>query len=257
MSERHRLQPIDADMNAIRFIAAGDVEVLAARSTAAGKNGVEALPEQFPHAVDRRAVADIGAHVRNLRDLLVEHRFRQTERGNIGAHQPARPVELLKNRDRVSERKQIVGNGQRGRTRADAGYTLAVFCFGNRRQQIGDFSSMIRRDALQTANRHRLAVQAPAAASGLARPVASAPQNRREDVRLPVQHIGLCVTAQCDQPDIFRHIGVRRTGPLAIDDFMKVVRISDVGGFQSRSPGSSGIAPELGNHCTPCRLPTG
>ena len=68
-----------------------------------------------------------------------------------------------------------------------------------------------------------------AAAGGLARAVAGAAENAGENVRLAVEHVGVGVPALRDQPDVFGHIGVRGTSPLAIDNFMKVVRVAGIG----------------------------
>ena len=128
VSEGDRLQPIDPDVDAIRVVAAGDVEILAARRAAADEDSVEALAEQLLHAVDRRVVADIDAHVENRRRSPRRSTLLgQAERGNVGAHQPARLVQLFENRDFVAERQQIVGDRERRRTGADAGDALAVF----------------------------------------------------------------------------------------------------------------------------------
>ena len=53
----------------------------------------------------------------------------------------------------------------------------------------------------------------------------------RENVRLPVEHVGVGVLALRDQPNIFGDVGVRRTGPLAIDDFVKVRRVTNIARF--------------------------
>src|SRR5262249_36224038 len=48
-------------------------------------------------------------------------------------------------------------------------------------------------------------------------------KDAREDVGRPVDHIGVGIAAVGDQPDVFRDGRMGRTGPLAIDDLMKVV----------------------------------
>ena len=76
VAESDGLQPIDADVNAIGVVAAGDVQILAARRAAADEDRVEALRQQRLHAVDGRVVADVDAHVENLVDLVHRARFR-------------------------------------------------------------------------------------------------------------------------------------------------------------------------------------
>jgi predicted nucleic acid-binding Zn-ribbon protein len=53
MAERDRAEPVDADVDAVRIVTAGQFEVLAARRAAADEDGVEALVEQA--AGSRRA----------------------------------------------------------------------------------------------------------------------------------------------------------------------------------------------------------
>ena len=47
----------------------------------------------------------------------------------------------------------------------------------------------------------------------------------------PVQHVGVGETPLGNQTDIFRHVRVRRAGPLAVDDLVVVVGISGIGRF--------------------------
>ena len=84
---------------------------------------------------------------------------------------------------------------------------------------------MIGGDALQPADRNRLAVDAAAAARRLARPIARAPEDAGKHVRLTIQDVGVIEPALRDHADVFRHVRVRGTGPLAIDDAMVIVRI--------------------------------
>ena len=161
-------------------------------------------------------------------DFLVEHRGRQAERRDVHAHQAAGRRVLLEDHALVAERHQVVADRERRRAGADERDALAVLLRGDRRQQVADVVAMVGGDALEPADRDRLAVDATAPARGLARPVARAAEDAREDVRLAVEHVRLGVPPLRDQPDVFRHVGVRRTGPLAVDDLMVVLRIRDV-----------------------------
>ena len=51
MAESDGFQPIDADVDAIGIVTAGDVEFLAARRAGADEDRVEALGQQRLHAV--------------------------------------------------------------------------------------------------------------------------------------------------------------------------------------------------------------
>ena len=53
------------------------------------------------------------------------------------------------------------------------------------------------------------------------------------DSRLSMYGVG--VPALRDQPDVFGNVGVGRTGPLAIDYFVKVVRIAGISWMHSPS----------------------
>jgi hypothetical protein len=96
----------------------------------------------------------------------------------------------------------------------------------------------VRGDALQPADRDRLGLgglcflDAAAPACGLARSIARAAEDPREHVRFPVDEIGVGVAACRDQADVLGDWGVGGACPLAIDNFMEVVRIADVGGSQ-------------------------
>ena len=110
---------------------------------------------------------------------------------------------------------------------------LPFFWLGILRQEVGDVAAQIGRDALQAADGDGLAIHAAAAAGGLARTVAGAAENRGEHVRFPVDHVGVGVPALRDQADVFGNVGVGRTGPLAIHDFVEVVRVVDVRGVHA------------------------
>src|SRR5690349_10461121 len=75
-----------------------------------------------------------------------------------------------------------------------------------------------------------------AAARWLTGPIAGAAQDSRKDVRLPIEEIRLRVPALGDEANVFRHVRVRRTRPLAVDDLMVVLRIADVGGHSLAAP---------------------
>src|SRR5207302_3054090 len=88
----------------------------------------------------------------------------------------------------------------------------------------------------QPADRHRLLLDPAAPAGRLARAIAGAPEDAGENVRLPVDRPCLGIAAIGDQADVFGDRRVRRTGPLAIDNLMKIVGIPNIGGLQYASP---------------------
>src|SRR5205823_269953 len=83
-------EPVDADLDVgRRFLAAGNVEVLALGGAGADEDGIEAFLEQLLEALDLVTEARFDAEVEDALDLLVEHANRQAEGGDVGAHQPA------------------------------------------------------------------------------------------------------------------------------------------------------------------------
>ena len=97
-------------------------------------------------------------------------------------------------------------------------------------RQIGaDIALVIGADPFQTAYRHGLFFGSHPATGRFAWPIAGTPENAREYVGIPVQHVGFGVTLLGDKPNVFRHRRVRRTRPLAVDDFVEVVGVEYVG----------------------------
>jgi hypothetical protein len=133
----------------------------------------------------------------------------------------------------IAERREIARDGEGGGAAAHQRDPLAVLVLGRARQARLDVAFVVRGDALEPADRNRLVLDAAAPAGGLARPVAGAAENAGKHVGLPIEHVGVAVTPCRDQSDVFRNGGVRRTGPLAIDDLVEIVRGRNVGGFHS------------------------
>src|SRR5580658_941436 len=175
----------------------------------------------------------MNANVQDHADLFVEHALRQAERWNIAAHEPAGHAILLEDRHVIAERRQIIADGQRGRTGTDAGNALAVLDRRRLGQQPLEVAFEVGRDALETADGYRLVLDATAATRRFTWPVAYATENAREYVRFPIQHIGVGVSTLRDQSYVFWNVRMRRAGPLTIHHAMEVVRIRRVGRFHS------------------------
>jgi len=112
---------------------------------------------------------------------------------------------------------------------ANERHALAVLLRRRLREPIGDVAAVIGGDALEPAYRHGLFVDPTPPARGLARPIAGAAKNPREDVGLTVEHVRVRVTPLRDEADVLRHVGMRRTRPLAVHDFVEVARVTNVG----------------------------
>jgi hypothetical protein len=129
----------------------------------------------------------------------------------------------------IAERHQIARDGQRGGAGADESNALAVFLAGNGGQIGPDVAFVVGRDALQSADRDWFLFHPAAAARRLARTVAGPPENSGKYVRLPVNHECIGVAPICNQPNVFGHRRMRWACPLAVDDFMEIVWVTDVG----------------------------
>ena len=130
VAEGDRLEPVDADVDA----------VACRRRPGRSSSLPFGAPEPTntaskPPAVEQLAQArrpgvfepQVDAHVEDHADLFVEHR--RAAGGTTGMLVRIRPpgvAVLLEDRDLVAERHQIVGDGERGGTGADAGDALAV-----------------------------------------------------------------------------------------------------------------------------------
>ncbi len=114
---------------------------------------------------------------------------------------------------------------------------LTVLSVWDFREEMRDFAAKIGSDAFQPANSNRLSVEATAAAGWLARAIAGAAKNRRKHIRLPIDHIGVGISALGDQADVLGDVGVRRARPLAVDYFVEIVRIVNVCGLHSLALG--------------------
>ncbi len=216
-------------MNAIAVVAPGNIEILAARCARPDEDRVVVLRQEVAETVHRRVQAHVDPHVDDGRDLLVKDLRRQAERRDVRPHEPTRHVVLLEDDDLVPDREEVVGDRQRGRAGADAHHPAPVLLLWDEREAIGEVTAEIRSHALEAADRDRGAVDSGAAAGGLAGAIAGSPQDPREDVRLPVRHVGIRVSPLSDQPDVFGDVRVGRTCPLAVDHPMKVVRVASVG----------------------------
>src|ERR1051325_971718 len=113
MSESYRIQPVDADMDAVGIMASGNFEIFPARRARADEDSVVSLGKQRLHAADGRIVMDPDAAVQDHVDFFVKYGFRQPERWNIRSHETAGLVNFLENVDFVAKRQQVIGDGER------------------------------------------------------------------------------------------------------------------------------------------------
>ncbi len=104
---------------------------------------------------------------------------------------PPRDGVLLEDHDLVAERQQVVGDRQRRGTGADAGDALAIILRRRLRQPRRDVVAQVGGDALQPADGDRLFLDPTAPAGRLAGPIADAPEDAGEDIRLAIDHVGV------------------------------------------------------------------
>src|ERR1700733_2216715 len=218
-------EPVDADVNVLgRFLAAGDVEIAAARRAAAHEDRVKVLREQPLHTVAAVAAVKFDAEVENVTAFFVDHAFRQTEFRDLRAHHAAGQRILIEHHALVTHRREVARNSQRSGATADQRNAVAVLACGRLRQAIADIFLEVGGDAFQAADRDRFFLNPAAPASGLAGTITCAPEYAGKDIRMPIDHVGVAVAARRDQADVFRDRRVRWAGPLTIYDLMEVVR---------------------------------
>jgi hypothetical protein len=87
---------------------------------------------------------------------------------------PARLRILFEDGDVVAERQEVVGDGERRRTRTDECHTFAVLHGGGLGQPVGDVAAVVGRDALESADGDRFLLDTSAPARRFAGPVAGA-----------------------------------------------------------------------------------
>ena len=216
------------------LLSSGDVQVAPARRAGTDEDRVVIFGQQRLHAVDPLAQPHLETEVGDVADLLVDHLLRQAEVGDLAADHAAGARVAIIHHAVIAERGEIAGHGQRGRTGADQGDALAIVRRSRFRQARADVALVVGGDAFQAADRHRLLLDAPAAAGRLAGPVTGASENPGEHVGAPVDHVGIGVAAGGDQADVFRHRGVRGTRVLAVHDLVEILRVPDIGRLQVR-----------------------
>ena len=214
------------------FLAAGDVELAAARRAGADEDRVVILGEQLLQAVDAMAALELDAEVEDVIGLLVDHRVRQAEFWNLAPHHAARLGIGIEHGAVIAERGEVARDRKRGGTAADQRDALAVLR-QRLRHAVLDVVLEVGGDALQAADRDRRFLDAAAAARRLARTIAGASQNSGKHIRFPIDHIGVAITPLGNQTDVFGNWRVCGAGPLAIDHFVKVVWRRDISRFHS------------------------
>src|SRR3974390_2024153 len=89
------------------FLAAGDIQVAAARRAAADKDRVEILGKQRSHAADTVAADEFDAEIEDILAFLVEHAFRQAEFWDLRAHHAAGPRILIEHDAVISHGREV------------------------------------------------------------------------------------------------------------------------------------------------------
>ena len=150
-------QPVDADVDVLgRFLAAGNVEVAAARRAGADEDRVAILGQQRLQAVDALAADELDAEVEDVVAFLVDHGIRQAEFRNLRAHHAAGLGVLVEHRAVVAERGEVARDRERGGAAAHQRDALAVLLCCGLGQAGADVVLVVGGDALQAADRDRL-----------------------------------------------------------------------------------------------------
>src|SRR5690606_15562225 len=231
VAERDRLEPVDADVDPVALVPARQLQLFSAGRSGAAEHRIPSLLEHRRAARHRMIAAEVHAHVEDDADLLVEHARGKAEAGDVVPHQPARPGELFVDRDLVAEGEEIVGYGEGCGARADTEDPFAILGVGDA-GELRAHELVVAQgggNALQAADRNRLAIDARATAGRLAGAITRPPENTGEDVGSAIQEIGLRVPSLGNQPDVLWNVGVGRTAPLTIDYTMVILWVRDVG----------------------------
>ena len=142
-------EPVDADMDILsRFLAAGDVEVAAARRAAADEDRIKTFGQQRLHAVDALAADKVDAEIENVVAFLVDHAFRQAEFRNLRPHHAAGRRVLVEHDAVVTHRREVARHRERGRAAADQRDALTVLGGGRLGQAGADVVFVVGGDAL-------------------------------------------------------------------------------------------------------------
>ena len=141
-------------MLAGRFLAAGDVEVAAARRAGADEDRVPVFGQQRLQAVDALAAAELDAEVEDVVALLVDDRFGQAEVRDLRAHHAAGLAGPDRTPRSVAERREVARDRERGGAAADQRDALAVL-LGRRAWAGGARMSSLKSAATRLAGRSR------------------------------------------------------------------------------------------------------
>src|SRR6478735_7296804 len=213
------------------LFGAREVEGAPPRRPGADEERIPPFGEPCLQAVDALAGAEFDAEVEDVAAFLVDHRIGQTEFRDLRADHAAGFWVAVEHDAFVADWGEVAGDREGGRTTANQGDTFSVFPCRRLRQPIADVVFVIGRDSFQAANSHRLLLHAHAPAGRLTGAVASASENSGKHVRAPVDHVGVGIPAMGDQADVFGDGRMRRASPLAVHDFMEIVRRRNVGGL--------------------------
>src|SRR6516164_3194782 len=230
--EGDRGQPIDSDMDVgSGFLAARDIEVTTARGARTDEDRVPVPGKQRFEALDACAAAKLDSQVEDIIAFLVDNGLRQAESGDLRADHAACLRILVEDDAMIAKRSKVARYGERRRSAAHERDAFAVLDGRGTRQAAADVVFEVGGDALETADRNRVLLNASAPAGRLAWPIARAPENAGKHIRLPIDHVGIAVAAGCDQSDIFGNRRVSRASPLTIHDLVEIVGRRNVGRF--------------------------
>ena len=101
---------------------------------------------------------------------------------------------------------------------------------------------MIGGYSFQAANCHWFVFDPDTAARGLTWPIADTPEDPWKHVGQAIFDVGVAKAALGNQSNVLGNVSVRWTGPLTVDNFVKILRIGGIGRFHSRDASVSPLA---------------
>src|SRR5690606_2273344 len=138
----------------------------------ADEDRVEILVEQCLHAVDTMAAAEFDTEIEDVAGLFVDYGIGQAEFRDLRAHHSAGLRIAVEHHAVIAKRSKVARNRKRGRTAADQRNALAIPGARLLRHALGHVVLVVGGDALQTADRNRLLLDAAAPAGRLAGAIA-------------------------------------------------------------------------------------
>ena len=99
-------------MNPVGIVSTRNFEVLPSWCARADEHGIIIFGEQIFQTVDGMIKFEVNVHIEDITDLLIKNFRRQSKLRNICPHQATGSLQRFEDRNFISERGEIVRDGQ-------------------------------------------------------------------------------------------------------------------------------------------------